>query len=140
MGKAFFESRKAKVEELKQSAETHPYPHEFRTTCTVSEYNQKYEHLKNEELLPDVTEKIAGRIMSMRRASAKLYFFDLQSNGARVQVKIYQQKSTSKDEFAAEISKYHRGDIIGIEGNPSRTKSGELSINSNAVSGFLPLF
>lgn len=133
LGKVFFDTRKAKVEESKQSAETHPYPHEFRISCTVIEYNEKYAHLKNDEVLQGVLESVAGRILSIRRASSKLYFFDLQSDGAKLQVKVYQQIGASKDEFSAEISKYHRGDIIGIEGNPSRTKSGELSINSNTV-------
>lgn len=132
-GKQYFESQKARVEELKQNTETHPYPNDFKITCTLLEYNEKYAHLKNEELISNTTEKVAGRILSTRRAGSKLYFFDLQSDGAKVQVKLYQPKDVSKDQFAVEMSKYQRGDIIGVEGNPSRTKSGELSINSNTV-------
>lgn len=133
MGKLFYESRKAKVEELKQNADTHPYPHKFQISCTVLEYIQKYNHLSNDENLKEITERVAGRIYSIRRAGAKLYFFDLQSDGAKVQVKIYEKMYESKEKFLAEVSKYQRGDIIGVEGSPSRTKSGELSINSKTV-------
>lgn len=133
IGKVFFETRKAKVEELKQHIDTHPYPNKYQISCTISEYVNKYEYLKNEETLDGVSEAVAGRILSIRKVGSKLYFFDLQSDGAKLQVKLYEQMYESKEKFVAEISKYHRGDIIGIEGSPSRTKSGELSINSKTV-------
>lgn len=133
LGKVFFDSRKAKIEELKQSADTHPYPHSFQISCTVLDYVRKYDHLKNAETLEDTTERVAGRILSIRKASSKLYFLDLQSDGAKIQVKVNQQMYDNKDKFTAEMSKYHRGDVIGIEGFPGRTKSGELSIISKEV-------
>lgn len=133
MGKVFYDTRKAKVEELKQCADTNPYPHTYKISCTVQEYVEKYEYLKNSETEERVTEKVAGRILTIRKASSKLYFLDLQSDGAKLQVKVNQQMYDNKEMFAAELSKYRRGDIIGIEGFPSRTKSGELSINSKEV-------
>lgn len=134
LGKVFFDSRKAKVAELKQNPDTHPYPHKFQTSCTISEYVGKYGHLKNSEILEDTEERVAGRILSIRKASSKLYFIDLQSDGAKLQVKVNHQMFENKEAFTAEMSNYHRGDIIGIEGIPNRTKSGELSINSKTVS------
>lgn len=133
MGKVFFEARKTEMEELKKNNDAHPYPHKFGISCTVLEYNEKYEHVKNDETLENIVERVAGRILSIRRSSSKLYFFDLQSDGAKLQVKISQQMFDNKEKFAAEMSKYHRGDIIGIEGFPSRTKRGELSIISKSV-------
>lgn len=134
LGKVFFDTRKAKVAELKENSDAHPYPHKFHISCTVLEYVEKYGHIKNGETLEDTSEQIAGRILSIRRASSKLYFFDLQSDGAKLQVKLNQQMFGNKEAFTVEMSKYHRGDIIGIDGNPCRTKSGELSINTKAVS------
>ena len=133
LGKVFFDSRKAEIEKLKQNADTHPYPNKFNITCTILEYNQKYNRLANGEVLEDVTERVAGRILSIRKAGSKLYFFDLQSDGAKLQVKVHEQMYERKEEFIAELTKFHRGDIIGVEGLPSRTKSGELSINSKTV-------
>lgn len=133
MGKKFFDMRKNEIETLKQNADTHPYPNKFEISCTVQDYVEKYANLSNGELLEDVAERIAGRIMSIRKAGSKLYFLDLQSDGAKVQVKVYEQLYENREKFVAEILKYHRGDIIGVEGSPSRTKSGELSINAKTV-------
>lgn len=133
LGKVFFDTRKAAIEKLKQNTDTHPYPHKFQISCTVSDYIQKYEHLKPSETLENVTEEVAGRILSIRKAGSKLFFFDIQSDGAKLQVKVNQSNYDSKEHFTAELSKYHRGDIIGIKGSPVRTKSGELSINSKTV-------
>lgn len=124
------------MNELKQHADTHPYPNKYPISCTIPEYVKKYEYLKNEETLDGVTETVAGRILSIRKIGSKLYFFDLQSDGAKLQVKLYERMYESKENFVAEISKYHRGDIIGVEGSPSRTKSGELSIISKTVIHF----
>lgn len=134
LGKVFFDSRKAEIEKLKQNSDTHPYPNKFDNTCTILEYNQKYNRLAHGEVLEDVTERVAGRILSIRKAGSKLFFFDLQSDGAKLQVKVHEQTYERKEEFIAELTKFHRGDIIGVEGLPSRTKSGELSINSKTVS------
>lgn len=131
--KIFYDARKSKIEELRQNSATHPYPHKFQISCTVAEYVEKYKHLKNEEQLMDCTEAIAGRILTIRNASSKLAFIDLQSDGSKIQVKLNFQMYDSREMFEAEISKFHRGDIIGIEGFPSRTKRGELSIISRTV-------
>lgn len=122
------------MNELRQNADTHPYPHKFEISCTISEYIEKYKHVKNEDSLDNVIEKIAGRILSIRKAGSKLYFLDLQSDGSKLQVKAHEQMYENREKFIAELSEYHRGDIIGVEGSPSRTKSGELSINSRKVS------
>ena len=34
----------------------------------------------------------------------------------------------SEERFAADTGKLRRGDIVGIVGNPGRTKKGELSV------------
>lgn len=133
LGKVFCDTRKAEVEKLKQNADTHPYPNKFDISCTLLDYNKKYENLTNGETLENVTERVAGRILSIRKAGSKLAFLDMQSDGAKVQAKVYEKMYESKEKFVAEMARYHRGDIIGVEGSPSRTKSGELSINSKAV-------
>lgn len=132
-GKAFYDSRRLTVEELKQNDDTHPYPHKFPISITLSDFCQKYDHLNKAERVDDVCEQVAGRILSIRRASSKLYFFDVQGEGAKIQVKVNLATYDNKDGFADEMSKFHRGDIVGIHGFPCRTKSGELSIDSKTV-------
>lgn len=132
-GKAFHDTRKLKVEELKRNADTHPYPHKFPTSITLSDFCQKYEHLTNGERIDDKYEQVAGRILSIRRASSKLYFFDVQADGCKIQVKVNLAMYDNKDRFTDDMLKFHRGDIVGIHGSPCRTKSGELSIDSKTV-------
>lgn len=131
--KVFHEARKLKVEQLKQNADTHPYPHKFATTTTLSTFAKKYDCLKTGDRLEDVSEQVAGRILSIRRASSKLYFFDVQGDGTKIQVKVDLSTYDNKDHFADEMSKFHRGDIVGVHGSPCRTQSGELSIDSKMV-------
>ncbi|KAF5752979.1 lysine--tRNA ligase [Tripterygium wilfordii] len=106
-----------------------PYPHKFFVTMSILNYLEKYEGLSNGEHLEDISESLAGRIMSKRSSSSKLVFYDLHGGGAKVQVMADASKS-GMDEV--EFSKFHasvkRGDIVGVTGFPGKTKKGELSI------------
>ncbi|KAH7542422.1 hypothetical protein FEM48_Zijuj02G0071900 [Ziziphus jujuba var. spinosa] len=106
-----------------------PYPHKFFVSLTIPEYIEKYGGLSNGEHQEDVTVSLAGRIMSKRSSSSKLFFYDLHGGGAKVQVMADASKA---DLDEAEFSKFHssvkRGDIVGITGFPGKTKRGELSI------------
>ncbi|KAL9399499.1 hypothetical protein Peur_008460 [Populus x canadensis] len=105
------------------------YPHKFFVTLSIPEYIDKYGGLSNGEHLEDVSVSLAGRIMSKRSSSSKLFFYDLHGLGAKVQVMADASKSGFNE---AEFSKLHssvkRGDIVGITGFPGKTKRGELSI------------
>jgi len=52
----------------------------------------------------------------------------LRGEGVKLQVMATLGSYESADLFAADISKIKRGDIIGVKGHPTRTKTGELSI------------
>ncbi|KAJ6993878.1 hypothetical protein NC653_016872 [Populus alba x Populus x berolinensis] len=105
------------------------YPHKFFVTLSIPEYIDKYGGLSNGEHLEDVSVSLAGRIMSKRSSSSKLFFYDLHGLGAKVQVMADASKSGFDE---AEFSKLHssvkRGDIVGVTGFPGKTKRGELSI------------
>ncbi|TYJ46044.1 hypothetical protein E1A91_A02G095800v1 [Gossypium mustelinum] len=106
-----------------------PYPHKFFASMSIIEYINKYGSLANGEHIEDVVVSLAGRIMSKRSSSSKLFFYDLHGDGAKVQVMADASKS-GLDE--AEFAKFHsgvkRGDIVGVTGFPGKTKRGELSI------------
>lgn len=83
--------------------------------------------------------QLAGRIYVRRSAGSKLFFYDIRSDGTRLQVLA---QADNLDDKAPSFDEQHvnlrRGDIIGIRGFPTRTNpktkqgsgeySGELSI------------
>ncbi|XP_031629459.1 lysine--tRNA ligase-like [Contarinia nasturtii] len=124
----FFKLRSSAVEELKKHPDTHPYPHKFNVTISLENFIEKYnESVSDGETLP-ITVSVAGRIHSIRNSGAKLIFYDLRGEGVKIQVMANARAYVSEDEFATDTGKIRRGDIIGIEGSPGKTKKGELSI------------
>ncbi|WKA02791.1 hypothetical protein VitviT2T_020945 [Vitis vinifera] len=124
----YFENR-VKYLAAQKAAGKNPYPHKFFVTLSILEYIEKYGALSNGDHLEDITVSLAGRIMSKRSSSSKLFFYDLHGDGAKVQV-MADARSSDMDE--AEFSRFHsgvkRGDIVGVTGFPGKTKRGELSI------------
>ncbi|KAJ7960325.1 Lysine--tRNA ligase [Quillaja saponaria] len=106
-----------------------PYPHKFHVSMSIIEYIEKYGALGNGEHLEDVTVSLAGRIMSKRSSSSKLFFYDLHGGGVKVQVMADARKSDlDENGFSNYHSNVKRGDIVGVTGFPGKTKRGELSI------------
>lgn len=124
----YFENRIKYLEAQKKEGRN-PYPHKFFVSLSILEYVEKYGGLSNGEHQEDVSVSLAGRIMSKRSSSSKLFFYDLHGGGTKVQVMADASKS---DLDEAEFSKFHssvkRGDIVGVTGFPGKTKRGELSI------------
>ncbi|EXB55381.1 Lysine--tRNA ligase [Morus notabilis] len=124
----YFENRIKYLEAQKKEGRN-PYPHKFFVSMSILEYVEKYGGLSNGEHQEDVSVSLAGRIMSKRSSSSKLFFYDLHGGGAKVQVMADASKSYLDE---AEFSKFHssvkRGDIVGVTGFPGKTKRGELSI------------
>lgn len=71
---------------------------------------------------------MAGRIHAIRESGAKLIFYDLRGEGVKLQVMANAKLYENEDAFGADTGKIRRGDIIGVEGSPGKTKKGELSI------------
>ncbi|MFS7918346.1 putative lysine--tRNA ligase [Helianthus anomalus] len=124
----YFENR-LKTLDAQKAAGLNPYPHKFHVSMSILEYIEKYETLNSGDHLEDVQVSLAGRLMSKRASSSKLFFYDLHGSGGKVQI-MADAKRSELDE--AEFSKYHsgvkRGDIVGIVGFPGKSKRGELSI------------
>ncbi len=110
------------------------YPHKFNVTISLPDFIRSYEHLKNEEVLKDVSVSVAGRVMLKRASGKKLYFYTVQGEGSELQVMATagEYKGDSEEaKFAAFESvndSIKRGDIVGFVGHPTRTKRGELSV------------
>uniref|UniRef100_H3B9Q4 Lysine--tRNA ligase n=1 Tax=Latimeria chalumnae TaxID=7897 RepID=H3B9Q4_LATCH len=114
------------VKQLKESGDS-PYPHKFHVGVSLSEFIKKYNGIQPGEQL-SVQESVAGRIHAIRTSSAKLVFYDLRGDGVKVQIMANISSYKSEELFVKITEKLRRGDIVGIDGYPAKTKKGELSI------------
>ncbi|XP_058484586.1 lysine--tRNA ligase isoform X1 [Solea solea] len=123
----YFKIRSQAIQELKGTAED-PYPHKYHVDLSLTEFIEKYNHLQPGDQLTDVVLCVSGRVHAKRESGAKLIFYDLRGEGVKLQVMANSRNYKSEDAFAAINDKLRRGDIIGVRGNPGKTKKGELSI------------
>jgi lysyl-tRNA synthetase class 2 len=117
---------------------------QFNVTYDIRKFADEFSHIKNGEMDKTKEIQLAGRIYVRRSAGSKLYFYDIRSDGSRLQVLA---QADYVDEKAPAFEEQHinlrRGDIIGIRGYPTRTNpakkqgegdfSGELSIAASEV-------
>lgn len=85
----YFELRSRQIQRLRETQSPNPYPHKFEVSRSLTSYVAKYGAegvIKPGEKVGGVTEALAGRIHSMRSSSQKLRFYDLHSEGKKVQI------------------------------------------------------
>lgn len=122
----YYKIRTQAIQQLKGTKDD-PYPHKFHVQMSLTEFIKKYNDLQVGEHLEEVV-TVAGRIHAKRISGAKLIFYDLRGEGLKLQVMANSKFYRSEEEFIAVNNKLRRGDIIGVKGNPGKTKKGELSI------------
>uniref|UniRef100_A0A8C3AC83 Lysine--tRNA ligase n=1 Tax=Cyclopterus lumpus TaxID=8103 RepID=A0A8C3AC83_CYCLU len=123
----YYKIRTQAIQELKGTAED-PYPHKYHVDLSLTEFIEKYSPLQPGDQLTDVVLNVSGRVHAKRASGAKLIFYDLRGEGVKLQVMATSRNYKSEDAFVAINNKLRRGDIIGVRGNPGKTKKGELSI------------
>ncbi|XP_034437313.1 lysine--tRNA ligase isoform X2 [Hippoglossus hippoglossus] len=123
----YFKIRSQAIQELKGTAED-PYPHKYHVDLSLTDFIEKYNHLQPGDQLTDVFLNVTGRVHAKRASGAKLIFYDLRGEGVKLQVMANSRNYKSEEAFVAINNKLRRGDIIGVRGNPGKTKKGELSI------------
>ncbi|KAF2899925.1 hypothetical protein ILUMI_06264 [Ignelater luminosus] len=125
----YFKLRSQAVAKLKeQSYDQHPYPHKFHVSTSLEDFIAKYSHLKEGEIVENDEVSVAGRIHAIRESGAKLIFYDLRGEGTKIQIMATAKYYGDESKFTEDTDKIRRGDIVGIEGLPTKTKKGELSI------------
>lgn len=130
----YFKLRSAAVAELKKSPESDPYPHKFHVSTSLEEFIEKYDGLSDGETRDDITLSVAGRVHAIRESGAKLIFYDLRGEGVKLQVMANARNyEGGEPQFTVDTEKIRRGDIIGVNGVPGKTKKGELSIVPHTV-------
>ncbi|XP_077144694.1 lysine--tRNA ligase isoform X2 [Ranitomeya variabilis] len=122
----YYKIRTQAIQQLKGTKDD-PYPHKFQVQMSLTKFIQQYSNLQVGDHLEEVV-TIAGRIHAKRISGAKLIFYDLRGEGMKLQVMANSRFYKSEEEFIAVNNKLRRGDIIGVKGNPGKTKKGELSI------------
>uniref|UniRef100_A0A8C6SSM4 Lysine--tRNA ligase n=1 Tax=Neogobius melanostomus TaxID=47308 RepID=A0A8C6SSM4_9GOBI len=123
----YFKIRTQAIQALKGTGED-PYPHKYHVDLSLTEFIEKYNHLQPGDQLSDVVLNVSGRVHAKRASGAKLIFYDLRGEGVKLQVMANSRNYKSEEDFVAINHKLRRGDIIGVRGNPGKTKKGELSI------------
>ena len=132
----YFENRSNYVKGLKDKG-VEAYPWKFAVSLQLPAYQAKYGGLGDGEMSPDEGVSIAGRVGNIRSGGKGLVFYDILGEGVKIQIFANAQKfsdfaSMAKDEQVAAFMKLantiKRGDVIGVVGQPGKTKRGELSI------------
>lgn len=124
--KQIVDERIKKLNDLKEMGKN-PYSHRFEgheKRIHSEDLKEKYSELKEEEK-SDTIEILAGRIMS-KRSFGKLAFCQLQDLKGEIQL-VFQKGKTPKEVMSI-FKKMDSGDIVGVKGNPTRTKTGAISI------------
>lgn len=128
-------SRPAAIKAARASGKN-MYPYKFHVSIQLPDYVAKFkDSIADGQQLSDVVVSLAGRVSSKRASGSKLIFYDLRSEGAKVQVMADARNFAGMDEeaFGELHGSVKRGDIIGITGFPGKSKRGELSIFPTAL-------
>ncbi len=98
------------------------------TKYDVTHHSQEIKD--NFDALEGQTVSIAGRVMS-KRVMGKASFGNVQDLQGDIQT--YVARDSVGEEAYADFKKYDVGDIVGIEGEVFKTKTGEISIHASKV-------
>ena len=122
--------RHEKLKELREKGVS-PYINRFSANTTILALIEKYSDLTKEELDEKGTEYIvAGRMMS-RRKHGKTIFVNIKDASGDIQA--FVNKNALGEEAFEIFGKFDIGDIIGVEGRISKTKTGELTLFASKV-------
>ena len=119
--------RHEKLQDLRENGIA-PYIDRFKVDTAIQSLVDGFALESKEELEEkDHTCIVAGRIMT-RRKHGKTTFVNIQDSTGQIQVFI--NKNALGEEAYELFGKFDIGDIIGVEGRVSKTKTGELTLFS----------
>ncbi|KAG9238923.1 putative Lysyl-tRNA synthetase, cytoplasmic [Amylocarpus encephaloides] len=139
----YFEIRSRNINKLRQTKNPNPYPHKFHVNYDLRKFVKEYESLKSGEHKKEIEIRVGARIYNKRSSGNKLVFYDVRTEGVKVQIMCQSQEAKEGGvPFADQHENLRRGDIIGIVGYPGRTapknkiekgEEGELSIFATEI-------
>ncbi len=117
------QKRREKLDRIRAQG-IEPYPHRYYRSHTTQQAIALLKQ-KEEGLTKDEEVRVAGRIMA-NRPMGKISFLDLRDGSGKIQLCFHKERLSEK---RLELFKdLDIGDIIGVEGNLGRTKSGEPTV------------
>lgn len=127
----FYERRKINIEDYRKDKTA--YPHKFNISTQIPEFLKTYNELEKGVQIKGKKIKVAGRIYA-KRVQGKMVFYDLGGLGEKVQIMASASNSElNLEEFVRLHHSCKRGDIVGVEGWPGKSKIGELSIFASDI-------
>ena len=119
------EERRAKAEQMRADGHN-PFANDFEVTDLTATLIERCGELDAEALeSAKVTARLGGRLMAFR-SFGRLAFGKLLDRSGELQVGFFRDELDP--ELWAAIKRADLGDIIGVEGEMMRTKTGELSV------------
>ena len=116
--------RREKLAELQQNGKDTFVITKYEQTHHSQEIKDNFEELEGKQV------SIAGRMMS-KRVMGKASFCNVQDLKGNIQS--YVARDSIGEENYKEFKKLDVGDVIGIEGEVFKTKTGEMSIHASHV-------
>jgi len=117
----YFEIRSRNINKLRETKSPNPYPHKFNVTYDLRKFAEEFGHLKSGEHAKDKIIQIGARVHGKRASGSKLLFYDVRTEGVKVQIMCQAQEvREGAPSFEDQHEHLRRGDIIGIIGYPGR--------------------
>jgi len=104
-----------------------PFAHRFDPTHKAAEIRAQAEAFVAEE--KEVA--VAGRVLPIK-SFGSLFFFHLQDGTGTIQVAVH-KKGVPPEEFQTFKKVVETGDIVGLHGSVTRTKTGELTVHAKSI-------
>ncbi|XP_017774760.1 PREDICTED: lysine--tRNA ligase [Nicrophorus vespilloides] len=134
----YFALRSQAIANLKTlGKDQQPYPHKFHVSTSLEQFIADYSEIGDGEV-KETELSVAGRVHAIRESGAKLIFYDLRGEGVKIQIMATAKSYVSEEKFAEDTGKIRRGDIIGVQGFPTKTKKGELSVMPKKITLLSP--
>jgi len=123
------EERRAKLKALREQG--FAYPNDFRREHLAADLQSRYSALDIAALeASPVSAKVAGRIM-LKRVMGKASFATIRDASGAIQIFV-SDSDTGQDAHAA-FKHYDIGDIVGVEGELFRTRTGVLTVKARTL-------
>jgi lysyl-tRNA synthetase class 2 len=121
--------RRRKLAALRASG-ANPFPNDFRPDHSASEVHARFGGLDEAGLAAAPEVRVAGRVVAIRDFG-KATFLHLQDRGERLQV--YARRDRLGDDAFEAVRGLDLGDLIGVAGQPFRTRTGELTVAAGTL-------
>lgn len=116
--------RREKLAELQANGKDPYQVMRYDVTCHTSDIKDHYEEMEGKHVT------VAGRVMQ-KRVMGKASFCNVLDQSGNIQC--YVARDSIGEEEYKDFKKLDIGDIVGVEGEVFKTKTGEISIHASAV-------